>query len=81
MSPSLHLASRPVGEIFRLSALPIFFHPIRMVEICPQVLPFSLIFVSEKIIFVPGILADGSTKYSLNVASLYTIPEFLFTSL
>ena len=30
-----------------------------------------------KTIFVPGIFAFGSLMYSLNVASLHTIPEFL----
>ena len=30
---------------------------------------------------VPGILAAGSTMYSLNVTSLHTMPEFLLASL
>src|SRR5262245_44417350 len=34
-----------------------------------------------KTILVPGILADGSLIYSLNVVSLHAIPEFLSASL
>jgi len=64
MSPSLHLASRTAGEIFRLSGISYFFFPSD-----PNCLRYA------------GILADGSIRYSLNVASLHRIPEFLFTSL